>query len=144
MRRSVLAIAVGAFLVAACGASDGTAGSTTTTTTTTTTATEDDVRPSTPTSSPDETLIGAAVADLAARLAVDAADIGLVLHEDVTWRDGALGCPQPGVSYTQALVDGYRIVLSVDETEYHYHGRSGDIPFLCEEPRLPYGGGATE
>lgn len=30
----------------------------------------------------------------------------------VTWSDGALGCPQPGRMYTQALVPGWRIEVA--------------------------------
>ena len=29
--------------------------------------------------------------------------------ESVTWSDGSLGCPEPGMMYTQALVRGHRI-----------------------------------
>ena len=31
--------------------------------------------------------------------------------EAVTWNDGSLGCPEPGMMYTQALVDGYWVVI---------------------------------
>ena len=31
--------------------------------------------------------------------------------EAVTWNDGSLGCPEPGMFYTMALVDGYQIVV---------------------------------
>jgi hypothetical protein len=133
MRPWALAIAVGALLAGACGAADDAS---------TTTTTEADVAAPTPTSLPDE--VAAAAADLADRLGVEPSNVTMVSHQDVTWSDGSLGCPQPGNSYTQALVDGYRIVLSVDDTEYHYHGRSGGVPFLCEAPRLPGSVGATE
>ncbi len=46
----------------------------------------------------------------------------LVSAERVTWRDGSLGCPQPGVLYTMALVPGYRIRLRLDDEEFDYHG----------------------
>jgi hypothetical protein len=72
-----------------------------------------------------------AVADLAARLDVDPTEIEIVSVDEVTWPDGSLGCPHPGMSYTQALVDGQLIVLAVDDTEYEYHsGRAGE-PFYC-------------
>ena len=72
-----------------------------------------------------------AKADLAAHLGSEEG-IVVVLVEDVTWRDGSLGCPQPGMAYTQALVDGYRIELSDGDTIYAYHGAVGRDPFLCE------------
>ena len=52
----------------------------------------------------------AIVADLAERGA--AGEPVLVSAESVTWPNGALGCPQPGMSYTQAVVDGMRVVAS--------------------------------
>jgi hypothetical protein len=36
--------------------------------------------------------------------------------------------------YTQALVPGTRVVLSVAGAAYHYHAREGGEPFLCETP----------
>lgn len=72
-----------------------------------------------------------AIADLAERIAVAESEIVVVSREGVTWRDGSLGCPQPGMSYTQALVDGYKITLEAGGTTYAYHGRAGRDPFLC-------------
>lgn len=76
--------------------------------------------------------VAVAVADLASRMDVAAGDVMLILQEEVMWRDGSLGCPQPGFSYTQALVDGYKITLEVNGVTYAYHGRAGQDPFLCE------------
>ena len=80
------------------------------------------------------TLTEMAVADLASRLGVDPASITVVLSQDVTWRDGSLGCPEPGMSYTQALVDGFRVILSADDTEYAYHSGRDQPPFFCADP----------
>lgn len=79
-----------------------------------------------------------AMQDLAQRLNIDIARIDLVEMEEVVWPDGSLGCPQPGMSYTQALVDGMRIRLSVDGQIYNYHSGGGRPPFLCEQA-LPGG-----
>ncbi|MFT4230487.1 MAG: hypothetical protein QM602_09375 [Microbacterium sp.] len=57
----------------------------------------------------------------------------LVSAESVRFSDGSLGCPKPGTSYTQAVVDGMRVVVSVDGTEYDYRfGARADAPVLCE------------
>ncbi len=56
----------------------------------------------------------------------------LVSAENVTFSDGSLGCPQPGQSYTQALVDGMRVIVAVDGTQYDYRFGHGDVPRLCE------------
>jgi hypothetical protein len=78
-----------------------------------------------------------AKADLAARLRVDAAQVKVVSASQVTWNDGSLGCPQPGMFYTQALVDGFKTVLEVAGTQYSYHSGAGRAPFLCETPQQP-------
>jgi hypothetical protein len=75
-----------------------------------------------------------AVADLAATTGIASDDIEVVRAERVTWRDGALGCPRPGEMYTQALVEGYRILLQADGEEFAYHGATGQPPFFCEDP----------
>lgn len=80
------------------------------------------------------------VADLADRLAVDSHAITIAKVESVTWRDGSMGCPEPGMSYTQALVDGVRVELTLDGESYWYHqGGSNPIRF-CEDPREPLEG----
>ena len=75
-----------------------------------------------------------AMADLARRLDVAADEIAVDSEEAVTWNDGSLGCAEKGMMYTQALVEGSRIVLSVDGTTYEYHSGGNREPFLCENP----------
>jgi predicted small lipoprotein YifL len=72
---------------------------------------------------------------------VDPEQIEVLVAEEVTWPDGAIGCPEPGEMYTQALVEGYRIVLDVDGEEVHYHGARDQPPFRCEDPQEPAEGG---
>src|ERR1044071_7735897 len=50
----------------------------------------------------------AVVADAAKRFKVAASAVVLSRAEQVTWPNGALGCPEPGMMYTQALVPGFR------------------------------------
>lgn len=85
--------------------------------------------------------VSLAVADLAAFTGSPADQIDVVGREAVTWRDGALGCPLPDRSYTQALVDGYRIELVVGGVTHWYHGANGSPPFRCENPTDPASGG---
>lgn len=56
----------------------------------------------------------------------------VVQAEAVVWPDGALGCPQPGDVYTQAPVEGYRIVLEANGRTYHYHAAENGYVILCE------------
>ena len=78
-----------------------------------------------------------AIADAAERTGLAEEDIELEELSMVTWSDGALGCPEPDVMYTQALVEGYRIVLDAGGRELIYHGAMGEDPFLCEDPQEP-------
>jgi len=47
--------------------------------------------------------------------------ITLVSTEAVTWSDGCLGVQRAGVMCTQALVEGFKIVLEADGKEYEFH-----------------------
>src|SRR6478736_10103966 len=61
------------------------------------------------------------VADAATQAGVEPSALTLVAAHSVTWSDGSTGCPQPGVMYTQALVDGYRVILAANGRQYDYH-----------------------
>jgi hypothetical protein len=50
----------------------------------------------------------------------------------ITWNDGSLGCPEPGKFYTQALVPGAQIVVSLGDQRYDYRFGGGSTPKLCE------------
>ncbi|KRF11296.1 hypothetical protein ASG90_16150 [Nocardioides sp. Soil797] len=76
----------------------------------------------------------AAIDDLAAKQGIAVDDVEVVRSEDVTWRDGSLGCAEPGKMYTQALVDGQRIVLRAGGEEFEYHAGGSRSAFLCERP----------
>lgn len=75
-----------------------------------------------------------AIDDLASRQDIDVDDVDVVRAEDVTWRDGSLGCAEPGKMYTQALVEGQRIILAVGGAAFEYHTGGSRAPFLCENP----------
>lgn len=83
---------------------------------------------------PEDGPLATAIADLSRHSGVDPGDIQVVVNEPVTWRDGSLGCPEPGKMYTQALVDGYRIVLRAAGQDVAYHGSTGRPPFRCDHP----------
>lgn len=85
-----------------------------------------------PTSDQDQLpIVAPALDDLARRLRISTAEIEVVSAEELTWPDGSLGCPQPGMSYTQALVEGSKVVLRHDERVYVYHAGDDEDPFLC-------------
>lgn len=76
-------------------------------------------------------IVAPAREDLARRLGVDPEEVEVVAVEEVTWPDGSLGCPEPGTSYTQAVVEGSKVVLGHDGRVYVYHAGDDDRPFLC-------------
>ena len=79
-------------------------------------------------------VVASAVADLAQRLGVDATTIVTVSAESVEWPNGALGCPKPGLQYTQVVTPGASIALQSGGTVYRYHSGGSRAPFLCDQP----------
>ena len=51
--------------------------------------------------------------------------------ESVVWSDGSLGCPEPGMAYTQALVNGYWVVVEAAGKKYDFRVGSGGSFRLC-------------
>jgi hypothetical protein len=86
---------------------------------------------------PDD-LLDAILAAAAEHSGLSASDIEVVQAEQVTWPDGSLGCPEPDQMYTQALVEGYQVVLDAGGEELDYRVGSGGSFRLCE------GGGPRE
>ena len=68
--------------------------------------------------------------------------VRVVSAQSVTFNDGSLGCPKPGVQYTQALVDGMRVVVALGGRTYDYRFGTGDTPVLCE-PAAPRASSST-
>lgn len=70
--------------------------------------------------------------DAATITATDVSEIEVIMAKAVTWNDGSLGCPEPGMMYTQALVDGYQVVVRSADQELDYRvGRNGAFA-ICE------------
>jgi hypothetical protein len=86
-----------------------------------------------------------AVADLAARLDVDAGEVEVLTAVLVTWPSSALGCPNPKLRYPQVPVDGSVIELGAGERVYRYHTGGASELFLCERAWIddPAAGGPT-
>lgn len=90
-----------------------------------------EVPSTTDTVDPPETHMEAIRADLDGR-GVSGSDATLVEAHRKTWDTGALGCPAPGVNYTEALVDGWQVVVKVGDKTYDYRFGSNSSPTLCE------------
>jgi hypothetical protein len=87
-----------------------------------------------PADPPSRALVDKARADLQRRLSLQADDIALIEFKSVVWPDSSLGCPRPGMAYTQVQRDGVLIRFNAKGRTYQYHGGSGREPFLCENP----------
>jgi hypothetical protein len=81
-----------------------------------------------------DAILSAILADAAERTGAGTEEIAVTRGEAVTWNDGSLGCPEPDTSYTQALVDGYHVVLDVDGETLDYRVGSGADFRLCDSP----------
>jgi hypothetical protein len=95
---------------------------------------EEKMTPTTNVSPGLQKLVDLAVADLAQRLSIAADQIDVMEVKAVVWPDGGLGCPEPGIAYTQVQREGLLIRLRVEERLYNYHSGGGREPFLCEKP----------
>jgi hypothetical protein len=80
-------------------------------------------------------MIEAALDDAARRSGMARTAIKVITAEPVTWSDGSLGCPEPGMMYTQALVPGYRIVVQAGEERLDYHASTRGTPSFCPPGR---------
>jgi hypothetical protein len=80
--------------------------------------------------------IALAMKDLAERLGVPVNSVMLSGANPVTWRSGALGCPEPGMNYTDALVPGSVIYLKVGNVIHAYHAKFAGKPFYCPRERV--------
>lgn len=79
-------------------------------------------------------LLDGIMADLEGRTGAPRAEFTLERAEAVQWSDGALGCPEPGQMYTQAIVPGYRVVLRHGGTLYDYRAAERGYFKLCANP----------
>jgi hypothetical protein len=73
------------------------------------------------------------VAEVARIAGVPADQVTVISAEEVTFPDGGLGCPVPGMAYTQALVDGFKIVAEAGGKTYDFRG-SGSTFRQCTNP----------
>jgi hypothetical protein len=75
--------------------------------------------------------------DIADRAGVAINKDEAIRAQAIVWPDGSLGCPQPGVLYTQAPVNGYWVVFDVGGEQYDYRIADTGYYFLCESELPP-------
>jgi hypothetical protein len=80
-------------------------------------------------------ILNSVLDDAAQKLGVEPDALVVTKAEAVTWPDGSLGCPEPGMFYTQALVDGYWIVVEAGGQAVDYRVSGGGNFRICERPQ---------
>lgn len=90
-------------------------------------------------------IVDAALDDAAKRTGRDRSTLVVVSSEAVVWPDGGLGCPEPGVKYTMAPVEGYRIRIQAGADLLDYHANRRGYLVHCPPGRRldPLPGGST-
>lgn len=86
---------------------------------------------------PNNPMLALAIGDLATRIGVSASAINVTSIDEVEWSNGSLGCPKPGLAYTQVIIPGYNIVLEAGGKAYNYHTDMRRQAILCENRPAP-------
>lgn len=86
------------------------------------------------------TILAAILQDATERSGVELDDLVVTRAEAVTYSDGSLDCPEPGMGYTQALVDGYQVEIEAGDATLDYRVGAGGSFRLCESGGAPAGG----
>ncbi len=79
-------------------------------------------------------IIAAVKVEIAKDAGVSASDVTIISGEAVTYPDGSLGCPQPGMAYTQIPVDGWKVVGTAAGATFDYRGSGLTDIRRCEKP----------
>jgi hypothetical protein len=78
-----------------------------------------------------ESITESVLEDAAQRTGIGREGLKIESAAAVTWADGSLGCPQPGMNYTMALVPGYRIKVRAGSQLLDYHASRHGHSVLC-------------
>jgi len=82
-----------------------------------------------------ETVTESVLDDAAKRTGLERSRLVVESAAAVTWADGSIGCPEPGMNYTMALVPGYRIIVRAGEQRLDYHASRRGHFVLCPAGR---------
>ena len=90
---------------------------------------------------PDD-ILDSILEDVVERTGADPDVVDVLKAEEIVWRDGSLGCAEPGRNYPQAPVPGYWVILTNEGKRFDYRANDRGHFFLCErsspsDPRRP-------
>jgi hypothetical protein len=77
----------------------------------------------------------AALSSAADKTGLARSDLKVASSRSIVWADGSIGCPQPGMSYTMALVPGYQILIEARGEMLDYHATERGQLILCPAGR---------
>jgi hypothetical protein len=80
------------------------------------------------------------LADAAARAGADPSELRVVQARPAEWSDGSLGCPEPGMMYTQAIVSGWWVLLEHAGRAFDYRATGPGAFRICQDGDGPGGG----
>ena len=78
-------------------------------------------------------MVQLALADAVSHLGVTAQQLHLDQVEPRQWPDSSLGCPRPGMMYSQIVTPGYLIIISGAGKNLEYHTDTASRVVLCKE-----------
>lgn len=86
------------------------------------------------------------IQDAVERTGADLSQVKVLQGGNVQWRSSALGCPQEGYSYTEAIVPGALFIIGAAGQVLNYHAAKGEQPFYCpnERRQSPVTGGGLD
>jgi hypothetical protein len=76
-------------------------------------------------------ILEAILKEIAGSAGVGRDQIAIERAQSVVWSDGSLGCPEPGMAYTRALVNGYWVIVEAAGKKYDFRVSSGGNFRLC-------------
>ena len=77
--------------------------------------------------------VDAALRDAAAHLGISQANLKVDQAEPRQWGDSSLGCPKPGLMYSQVVTPGFVIIISGAGKQLEYHADTRGQVVLCQE-----------
>jgi hypothetical protein len=82
---------------------------------------------------PDAQAVIAAVQQAAAdQVGISPAEVHVEQVEAHQWGDSSLGCPRPGLLYSQVVTDGFLIVVTAADKTLEYHSDARGRVVLCQ------------
>lgn len=87
-----------------------------------------------------QAFLDAVITDASSQSDLPVGELTVLRAEYVEWADGSLGCPEPGVFYTQAVTPGYWVEIGAGDRTLDYRIGENGLFRLCGGVVTPHGG----